>query len=193
MKKEFIKNCLKCNTEFIVLRDSKFNFRETKQEKKHCSYKCSHSRVWEQSDKEKKSNSLKKYYEDKDSPLKGKQGKKHSNEEKQKIKESLISFYDIKGRLPKEHFSNRNRYGVAKYRANKKSLTPENANISLIKEIYRNCPKGYDVDHIIPISEGCLHHEDNLQYLPASENRKKGRTQKYNKDLIINWKDKLKN
>jgi hypothetical protein len=59
MKKKFIKNCLKCNTEFIVLRDSKFNFRETKQEKKHCSYKCSNSRVWTPELKNKLSESVK--------------------------------------------------------------------------------------------------------------------------------------
>ena len=31
----------------------------------------------------------------------------------------------------------------------------------------------YEVDHIIPISKGGLHHEDNLQYLTIAENRRK--------------------
>lgn len=43
-----------------------------------------------------------------------------------------------------------------------------------IKQIYLNCPSGHEVDHIIPVSRGGLHHEDNLQYLPVLENRKKG-------------------
>tara|TARA_Y100000034_G_scaffold126033_1_gene176658 strand:- start:233 stop:775 length:543 start_codon:yes stop_codon:yes gene_type:complete len=42
-----------------------------------------------------------------------------------------------------------------------------------IKQIYINCPEGYEVDHIIPISKGGLHHPDNLQYLTMWENRSK--------------------
>ncbi len=48
------------------------------------------------------------------------------------------------------------------------------ANQQLIKKIYDNCPEGHEVDHIIPLSKGGLHHENNLQYLTISENRKKG-------------------
>jgi hypothetical protein len=40
-------------------------------------------------------------------------------------------------------------------------------------KMYIECPKGYEVDHIIPISKGGKHHPDNLQYLTISENRKK--------------------
>lgn len=43
-----------------------------------------------------------------------------------------------------------------------------------ILEIYKNCPKGYEVDHIVPLSKGGKHHPSNLQYLTISENRKKG-------------------
>jgi 5-methylcytosine-specific restriction endonuclease McrA len=62
---------------------------------------------------------------------------------------------------------------VQAYRQRKYSQTPPNADKKLIFEIYNNCPKGYEVDHIIPISKGGLHHQDNLQYLTAQENRKK--------------------
>gem|GEM_PF-5374722 len=43
----------------------------------------------------------------------------------------------------------------------------------IIRELYRKCPPGYDVDHIIPISKGGKHCVGNLQYLPSSENRRK--------------------
>lgn len=42
-----------------------------------------------------------------------------------------------------------------------------------IKLMYINCPEGYEVDHIIPISRGGKHHPSNLQYLTISENRRK--------------------
>lgn len=42
-----------------------------------------------------------------------------------------------------------------------------------IKQFYLNCPKGYEVDHIIPRSKGGPHHIGNLQYLTRKENRRK--------------------
>ena len=60
-----------------------------------------------------------------------------------------------------------------KYEMKKKKQTPSDADLQLIKEIYLNCPDGYEVDHIKPISKGGLHHQDNLQYLTIKENRKK--------------------
>lgn len=61
----------------------------------------------------------------------------------------------------------------ARYMAKKKNQTPADADISAIQQFYLNCPKGYEVDHIIPISKGGLHTLENLQYLTISENRKK--------------------
>lgn len=67
----------------------------------------------------------------------------------------------------------------AKRRASKKSATPSWADLDKIKEIYKDCPKGYQVDHIVPLinPKVCgLHVEYNLQYLTKEEN-----LQKYNK------------
>lgn len=61
-------------------------------------------------------------------------------------------------------------------RARKLKATPKWANLDKIKEIYKNCPKGYHVDHIIPLqgeNVSGLHIETNLQYLPALENLRK--------------------
>lgn len=40
-----------------------------------------------------------------------------------------------------------------------------------------NRPKGYEVDHIIPISLGGTHHRDNLQYLTREAHIEKHRVQ----------------
>lgn len=65
---------------------------------------------------------------------------------------------------------------TAKRRANKKNATPKWANLKKIAEIYKNCPHGMCVDHIIPIQSKIvcgLHCESNLQYLTRSDNSKK--------------------
>lgn len=61
----------------------------------------------------------------------------------------------------------------ARYMAKRKSQTPPNADLKLMQKFYANCPEGYEVDHIIPLSKGGLHSIENLQYLTISENRKK--------------------
>tara|TARA_R100000353_G_scaffold38036_1_gene30118 strand:- start:79 stop:465 length:387 start_codon:yes stop_codon:yes gene_type:complete len=84
-----------------------------------------------------------------------------------------------KKRYRKENLEKRrsinNHYGRL-YKARKKQACPKWANLENIKQIYKNCPKGFQVDHIIPLVNKniCgLHIEYNLQYLPALENQKK--------------------
>jgi hypothetical protein len=58
-----------------------------------------------------------------------------------------------------------------RYLERRKKQTPLDADLQAIKLFYENCPKGYEVDHIIPISKGGLHTLENLQYLTIRENR----------------------
>ena len=69
-------------------------------------------------------------------------------------------------------------------RASKLNAIVSWTNIEKIKEIYKNCPKGYHVDHIIPLqgeNVSGLHVENNLQYLTAKQNISKGNKLLYDK------------
>jgi len=64
----------------------------------------------------------------------------------------------------------------AKKKAAKLFATPPWADQERIKTIYRDCPDGHDVDHIVPLQSDLvcgLHCEANLQYLPSRENQSK--------------------
>ena len=60
-----------------------------------------------------------------------------------------------------------------RYYALKKYQTPHDADLTAVKEFYENCPPGYEIDHIIPISKGGLHSIENLKYLTPLENKRK--------------------
>ena len=65
------------------------------------------------------------------------------------------------------------RFHCAKRRAAILQRTPAWADQEKIKEIYSNCPEGYQVDHILPLQGELvsgLHVPENLQYLTKSEN-----------------------
>lgn len=89
-----------------------------------------------------------------------------------KVKKSIRSWVD-KNREKK--------YNLCKMRHSRfKQSMPKwltQAQKSEILDMYKNCPEGYQVDHIVPINgknvRG-LHVPWNLQYLTASENSRKG-------------------
>lgn len=100
--------------------------------------------------------------------------KKYYKENKEKSLSSIKKWH-------KENNYKRNAI-AAKYRANKKNQTPEMSEEEWenINDIYKKCSElseetgvPYEVDHIIPISKGGLHHPDNLQILTRSKNRSK--------------------
>lgn len=72
---------------------------------------------------------------------------------------------------------------AATRRAKKKNQTPDltQEQVGRILNLYQECAKltastgiPHEVDHIVPICKGGLHHPDNLQILTMEENRKKG-------------------
>ena len=76
-----------------------------------------------------------------------------------------------------------NYYGYGTYYSSKYRIKKLNATAKWdqegIKEFYANCPKGYHVDHIIPLQGKIvsgLHILSNLQYLTAKENLSKSNT-----------------
>jgi hypothetical protein len=92
--------------------------------------------------------------------------KEYYNNNSVKIKERAKIWYKAHPEIGRIH--------NAKRRAiEKAAIVYDKAVAQLIKLIYKNCPGGYHVDHIIPLTKDGLHHPDNLQYLPAIINMQK--------------------
>lgn len=159
-----------------------------------CSPKCANSRIRSAEVKDKIRKGVSQTYTDQGSKVKGKPGWKHTDADKEHKRQLALELWDRKGRIERtpEELQAINKMRVGEYRARKYNATPADANKKLIKEIYKACPAGYEVDHIIALVAGGLHHERNLQYLPALENRRKNKTQNYNIELAIRWQDVVK-
>lgn len=100
------------------------------------------------------------------------------------LKEKKRLYYKDKQHLRRaEYQRNKQGYIARAYQRlkNIESLTPINACKKTIQKFYDDAKRlteetgiKHEVDHIIPISRGGLHHQDNLQILTWIENRKKG-------------------
>ena len=161
------KKCVNCNTEFNDLSYAK--------NKKYCKKNC----------KEKS----KKYKIKRNIYLKNyRKTNKYINYQKKlkdngKLKEYYVKYRNgskyifmlLKFRKT-DNFLINHKIRQAKRRADKLNATPKWANLDKIKSKYKDCPKGYHVDHIVPLQgvNVCgLHVENNLQYLTQIENNKK--------------------
>lgn len=86
---------------------------------------------------------------------------------------------DVSKECKKRYWTSEKGKAVAKNNTAKRRWNLQNQKISehfrdQLIEIYSNCPLGYEVDHIHPLSKGGLHVPWNLQYLSINENRSKG-------------------
>lgn len=85
----------------------------------------------------------------------------------------------------------KNKANVYAYRAREYKAVLPSTDRQLIRRIYEACPAGYQVDHIIALAAGGSHHQDNLQYLPISENCRKGKSNAYDQASAIKWQDRV--
>ena len=145
-------------------------------------------KIYHEANKEKILKRRKQYYEANKEKI-SKRKKKYYGANKEKIAQQQQQY-----RKKNRHLT---RQKKAKRRAAKLKQTPDYANLDLIKLIYENCPDGYQVDHMIPLANGGLHHESNLCYLPKCVNRSKGANtieefgeEEFNKHVIY-WQDIL--
>jgi len=162
------KKCINCNKEFA---DRVYN-----KNKKYCKKSCAEKFV---KYKIKKSIYLKSYR--KKNKYINYQKKLKDNgtlkEYYKKYRNSSKYIFRILKYRKTDNFLIPHKIRQAKRRAYKLNAIPKWANLEKIKEIYKNCPKGYHVDHRIPLKgiNVCgLHVENNLQAIPAALNIAKG-------------------
>ena len=111
-------------------------------------------------------------------------GRKHTEAAKKKMSDAAPIRVGIENHSYKHGLSKTKAYNAAKSSKRRRleyNQTPEEIDYREITRIYQICNDMnnrigrifFHVDHIIPISKGGLHHQDNLQVLSASDNLKK--------------------
>jgi 5-methylcytosine-specific restriction endonuclease McrA len=116
--------------------------------------------------------------------MKSESDKKYREKMGEELKAKKIIYYSDKQHLRRaEYQRNKQGYIARAYQRlrNIKNLTPIDADKQKLQDFYLEASRltectgiRHEVDHIIPVSLGGLHHQDNLQVLPWIENRKKG-------------------
>jgi len=184
------KICKKCGEEFPATmeffdkkKDGKYGF------KARCK-RC--IKIYRAENKENISEYLKQYREANKEKI-----AEYQKQYREANKDNLTEYNKRYLKANKEKIYKIRKQHYAKWRAAKLNQTPEYSNLSLIHKIYENCPDGYHVDHMTPLSKGGLHHESNLCYLPASVNTSKGgkRIEEFGTNIflenVIYWQDIL--
>jgi hypothetical protein len=174
--------CFKCNTKHNGLFGSG----------KFCSRACANSRIRTADTKEKIANGVKESIVSGRTKIPNRKGVKlppRTQEHSAKISAGRSAYWDKRGRVSEEYKKAGNKANVYAYRARKRNAIPDDADLILIRQIYQFVPEGFQVDHKIPLSKGGLHHQDNLQYLPARDNQSKNNRLDYDSKNAIRWQD----
>jgi len=116
--------------------------------------------------------------------MKSASDKKYRAQNSEFIKAHKQAYYASRPELRRaEYQRNKQGYVARAYERLRKikCLTPLDADKSKLNWFYEEAKRmtletniKHEVDHIIPVSKGGLHHQDNLQVLPWLENRAKG-------------------
>lgn len=116
--------------------------------------------------------------------IKSESDKRYREKMGDELKEKKRIYYLDKQHLRRaEYQRNKQGYIVRAYQRLRKikCLTPSDADKQKIQNFYNEAMRlteetgiKHEVDHVVPVSLGGLHHQDNLQVLNWIENRKKG-------------------
>ncbi len=111
----------------------------------------------------------------------GDQWRKRNPERAQEIDKRKRAKAKDKNALRMKVYAQNNRERLARisanYRAAKLKRTPKWADFNSIDKVYKECPRGMEVDHVVPLQGTIvsgLHVHYNLQYLTPTENVSKG-------------------